>query len=66
VSLAQFTDREQRRPQVTSYTISVVRISGSEVLVDAEVSTSTSTGQLVRYHLVQDQRAGGLRICGSG
>ncbi len=66
VSLDEFSNRERHQPQVTSYTISVVRISGSEVLVDAEVWVSSSRSQMVRYHLIQDQQAGGLRICGSG
>jgi hypothetical protein len=65
MSLDQFTSQQQRQPQIQSYVINGVEISGSEVLVDVRVETETG-GQQRRYHLIQDQRAGGLRICGSG
>jgi hypothetical protein len=65
-SLAQFTDSQRRRPQVTSYAIEGTRISGSQVIVDAEVTTSTTNPHLVSYYLIEDQQAGGLRICGGG
>jgi hypothetical protein len=65
-SLEQFTNTQRRRPPVTEYTLQVPQFSGSQVIVDAEVTTATTNPQVVRFFLIQDQQAGGLRICGTG
>jgi hypothetical protein len=64
-TLAEFTARQRNRPHVDAYTVGRARVTDSEVVVPAQVELD-GQWQPRTFGLVQDQDAGGLRICSSG
>ena len=64
-SLTRFT-QEHSRPRVLRYTLSRAGISGAEVVVPARVETDDGQVEYRNFTLVEDQDAGGLRICRGG
>lgn len=62
-SLAVFTARKSGQPELLSWQIDPPRIFGSEVLVPVLIDDSSGFSHQ-EFTLVQDDQAGGLRICG--
>jgi hypothetical protein len=62
-SLDAFTSEQDRRPHVVSYTLAPPVLTGSGVIVDADVTTSGGTTDHRSYDLVEDTEAAALRIC---
>jgi len=64
-TLDRFTARQRGLPHIDSYTIGQPDASGAEVIVPADVEAGGDR-QSRTFGLVQDQEAGGLRICRGG
>jgi hypothetical protein len=63
VTEESFAADQSRRPRMVAYTLDTAQITGSEVIVPARLETAD--GEVLRHEfgLVEDQRAGALRIC---
>jgi len=64
-TLAEFTARQRDLPRLRSYTVEQPHITQDEVVVTAQLHRDGSVDSLT-FALVEDQEAGGLRICGGG
>jgi hypothetical protein len=64
-SLAGFTARQRDLPGLDEYTIGQPRILGSEVVVRAQIERGGGI-RTEEFGLIEDQEAGGLRICTGG
>ena len=62
-SLAEFTARKRAGATIEQYRVGQPRAQQSEVLVPVQLYTSSGSVDSV-FTLVEDQQAGGLRICG--
>ncbi len=62
-SLPEFTARQRSSPTLSEFTVQPPRIGQSEVIVPADLYTSAGSDTR-EFILVEDQQAGGLRICG--
>lgn len=63
LSLGTFTSNQERQPRVISYTLYEPQLTGTGVVVDADVTTSGGTSDHRSFDLVEDAEAAALRIC---
>jgi hypothetical protein len=63
MSQAEFAARERSRPRVTDFAIGPVSISGTEVLVPAEVRGEDGSTRHPTFALIEEGEPPGLRIC---
>jgi hypothetical protein len=66
MSESEFASREGGRPRVTSFTLGSASLSGSQVLVPAEVWAVDGSVRHPTFTLVEEDQPVALRICGGG
>ncbi len=64
LSQAEYTARVRSRPRVTDFSVGPVTLSGSEVLVPAEVQGEDGSTRHPMFTLVEEGDPPGLKICG--
>ena len=63
---AEFTSREHDRPRVVQFAIGSASLSGSQVLVPAEVVGEDGSTRHPTFALVEEDQPAALRICSGG